>query len=153
MGRAAQPVADARRHDATPASPSSAASSGRATHEDRLEPSYLHGRLWADDPAERGRLAPFSVVVDEPPVDELDDEFPLRLTTGRRLDSYNTGVQSGGFQSPNRRRRDDRPLARRTPTRLGIADGEVVRVVVARAARSRPRLRIDPGAAARVWCS
>ena len=39
---------------------------------------------------------------DEPPVDELDDEFPLRLTTGRRLDSYNTGVQSGGFASPLR---------------------------------------------------
>ena len=72
-------------------------------HEDRLEPSYLHGRLWADDPAERGRLAPFSVVIDEPPVDALDDEFPLRLTTGRRLDSYNTGVQSGGYRSPNRR--------------------------------------------------
>ena len=65
-------------------------------NEDHLEPSYLHGRLWADDPADRGRLAPFSVVVDEPPVDVLDDEFPLRLTTGRRLDSYNTGVQSAG---------------------------------------------------------
>ena len=24
-------------------------------HEDRLEPRYLHGRLWADDPADRGR--------------------------------------------------------------------------------------------------
>ena len=38
----------------------------------------------------------------EPPVDELTDEFPIRLTTGRRLDSYNTGVQSGGFASPLR---------------------------------------------------
>ena len=27
-------------------------------HDDRLEPSYLHGRLWADDPAERGRSRP-----------------------------------------------------------------------------------------------
>ena len=25
------------------------------------------------------------------------DEFPLRLTTGRRLDSFNTGVQTGGY--------------------------------------------------------
>ena len=41
-------------------------------------------------------------MIDEPPVDALDDEFPLRLTTGRRLDSYNTGVQSGGFASPLR---------------------------------------------------
>ena len=38
-------------------------------HEDSLEPSFLHGRLWADDPAERGRPAPFSVVVHDPPVD------------------------------------------------------------------------------------
>jgi predicted molibdopterin-dependent oxidoreductase YjgC len=70
--------------------------------ETELEPSYLHHRLWADDPADRGHLAPFSVVIDDPPVDTLSDEFPLRLTTGRRLDSYNTGVQSGGFQSPLR---------------------------------------------------
>ena len=33
----------------------------------------------------------------------LDEEFPLRLTTGRRLDSYNTGVQTGGYTSPLRR--------------------------------------------------
>ena len=30
--------------------------------EDTLEPPYLHHRLWADDPAERGAPAPFSVV-------------------------------------------------------------------------------------------
>jgi anaerobic selenocysteine-containing dehydrogenase len=43
-------------------------------------------------------------VVDDPPVDELNEEFPIRLTTGRRLDSYNTGVQSGGYTSPLRRK-------------------------------------------------
>ena len=52
---------------------------------------FLHARLWDEDPAARGMLAPFSAVVDDPPVDKLTDEFPLRLTTGRRLDSYNTG--------------------------------------------------------------
>src|SRR6185369_1812347 len=52
---------------------------------------YLHGRLW-ERPAV-GPLAPFACVQDDPPVDELSEEFPLRLTTGRRLDSYNTGVQ------------------------------------------------------------
>ena len=36
-------------------------------------------------------------------MDELTEEFPLRLTTGRRLDSYNTGVQTGGYTSPLRR--------------------------------------------------
>ena len=65
---------------------------------------FLHGRLWEfDDPEAQGRKAPFSIVIDDPPVDELDDEFPLRLTTGRRLDSYNTGVQTGAFTSPLRR--------------------------------------------------
>ncbi len=54
-------------------------------------------------PAERLRAAPFSVVIDDPPVDELTDEYPIRLTTGRRLDSFNTGVQTGGYSSPLRR--------------------------------------------------
>jgi predicted molibdopterin-dependent oxidoreductase YjgC len=70
--------------------------------EDTLEPPYLHSRLWADDPAKRGRLAPFQVTPHRPPADELSADFPIRLTTGRRLDSYNTGVQSGGFASPLR---------------------------------------------------
>ena len=49
-------VADAPGHDATPGSRSSAASSGRATTRTRSSRRYLHGRLWADDPAERGQL-------------------------------------------------------------------------------------------------
>ena len=81
--------------------------------EDIAEPTYLHGRLWADDPAGGGRPAPFSRE-HEPPVDELDEEFPLRLTTGRRLDSYNTGVQTSGYASPLRaaRRSTCRPRTR-----------------------------------------
>ena len=138
------PVADARRDDLRPPRPSSAASSGRATTRIGSSRAYLHGRLWADDPADRGRLAPFSVVVDEPPVDELDDEFPLRLTTGRRLDSYNTGVQSGGYRSPNRRG-ETIDLSPEDAERLGVADGEVVRVSVAARARSRRRPAIDAG--------
>ena len=117
--------------------------------EDTFEPTYLHGRLWADDAGERGRLAPFSVVVDEPPVDELDEEFPLRLTTGRRLDSYNTGVQSGGFRSPNRRG-ETIDLSPEDARRLGIAAGEVVRVSSRRgrgrgAGRHRRRAPTWPG--------
>jgi formate dehydrogenase major subunit len=57
---------------------------------------FLHARLWEQDPARRGPAAPFTPVEQEDPLDELSAEFPLRLTTGRRLDSYNTGVQSGG---------------------------------------------------------
>ena len=40
------------------------------------------------------------------------EEFPLRLTTGRRLDSYNTGVQTGALHLAASTRRDDRCLAR-----------------------------------------
>jgi formate dehydrogenase major subunit len=42
------------------------------------------------------------VVEFEPPVDSLDKHYPIRLTTGRRLDDYNTGVQSGKYSSPLR---------------------------------------------------
>jgi formate dehydrogenase major subunit len=112
-------------------------------HEDRLEPPYLHGRLWADDPADRGRPAPFSVVLHDPPVDLLDDEFPLRLTTGRRLDSFNTGVQSGGFESPTRVG-ETIDLSPEDAHRLGITEGEVVRITSRRGAVEAPA-RVDPG--------
>jgi formate dehydrogenase major subunit len=110
--------------------------------EDRLEPSWLHGRLWAEDPAERGRPAPFSVVVDDPPVDQVDAEFPLRLTTGRRLDSYNTGVQSGGFASPLRFG-ETIDLSPEDAERLAIEPGEQVRVTSRRGTLIAPA-RIDP---------
>jgi predicted molibdopterin-dependent oxidoreductase YjgC len=65
---------------------------------------FLHARLWEFDDAEaQGPKAPLSIVIDDPPVDELTDEFPMRLTTGRRLDSFNTGVQTGAYTSPLRR--------------------------------------------------
>lgn len=111
--------------------------------EDTLEPPFLHGRLWAEDPAERGRPAPFAVVIDEPPVEAVDDEFPLRLTTGRRLDSYNTGVQSGGFSSPNRAG-ETVDVSPGDADRLGVADGEIVRVSSRRGAVEAP-IRIDRG--------
>lgn len=61
---------------------------------------FLHGRLWADPLI--GPRAPFSPVSHDPPVEHLDDEFPVRLTTGRRLDAFNTGVQSDSYSSPLR---------------------------------------------------
>ena len=62
---------------------------------------FLHSRLW-EDPVP-GMRAPFVPVEHDPPVDRLDEDFPIRLTTGRRLDSYNTGVQTAGYTSPLRR--------------------------------------------------
>jgi predicted molibdopterin-dependent oxidoreductase YjgC len=62
---------------------------------------FLHGWLWADD-LEGREPAPFTVNVWRPHVDLIDEDFPLLMTTGRVLDSYNTGVQSDGYNSPIR---------------------------------------------------
>jgi formate dehydrogenase major subunit len=111
--------------------------------EDRLEPPYLHGRLWETDPERRGAPAPFAVVGHEPPVDALDEDYPLRLTTGRRLDSYNTGVQSGGFASPLRRP-GSVELSVEDARRFDVAVGETVLVTSRRSAVEAP-VYVDPG--------
>jgi predicted molibdopterin-dependent oxidoreductase YjgC len=100
---------------------------------------FLHGRLW-DTPV-TGTKAPFSVVVHELPVDELTEEFPLRLTTGRRLDSYNTGVQSGGYSSPLRRR-ETIDLSIEDCERLKLVEGERVKISSRRGTVTAP-VRID----------
>jgi formate dehydrogenase major subunit len=110
--------------------------------EDRVEPSFLHSRLWETDPAARGRPAPFAVLRHSPPVDVLDEEFPLRLTTGRRLDSYNTGVQSGGFASPLRRG-ENIELSPEDARRLDVTSGEEVRISSRRGTVTAP-VFVDP---------
>jgi predicted molibdopterin-dependent oxidoreductase YjgC len=101
---------------------------------------YLHSRLWADPVV--GPRAPFSLVDHDPPVERLDDEYPIRLTTGRRLDSYNTGVQSAGYRSPLRRG-ESLDISPEDAERLGLADGEVARAVSRRGSVDVP-VRIDP---------
>jgi len=88
---------------------------------------FLHARLWERDPARRGTPAPFTPVEQEDPLDELSEEFPIRLTTGRRLDSFNTGVQSGQYATPLRRP-ETLDLSPEDASRLGVAEGERVRV-------------------------
>jgi formate dehydrogenase major subunit len=102
---------------------------------------YLHGRLWANPLV--GPRAPFSPVEYEPPVDSLNEEYPIRLTTGRRLDSYNTGVQTGGYASPLRRG-ETLDLFPDDARRYGIAEGERVRVTSRRGSVIAP-VRFDPG--------
>jgi formate dehydrogenase major subunit len=99
---------------------------------------FLHARLWAfDEPEEQGMKAPFSVVIDDPPVDQLNEAFPLRLTTGRRLDSYNTGVQTSGYTSPLRRP-EAIEVSPEDATRLGLGEGERVLVSSRRGAVEAP---------------
>ena len=104
---------------------------------------FIHGRLWETDEAKKGRRAPFSVVIHDPPVDTLTDEYPLRLTTGRRLDSYNTGVQSSGFASPMRRS-ETIDVSPEDGSRLGVSEGELVRVSSRRGTVEAP-VRFDRG--------
>ncbi|MFF1692494.1 molybdopterin oxidoreductase family protein [Streptomyces sp. NPDC058257] len=111
--------------------------------EDRVEPTYLHGRLWDADPARRGVLAPFGLVAHDPPVDLTDEAYPIRLTTGRRLDSYNTGVQSGSFASPLRRG-EFVELCPEDAERYGVVVGEQVRVSSRRGAVTAP-VWVDTG--------
>lgn len=86
---------------------------------------FLHARLW-ERPV-RGPRAPFHCLEHDPPVDRLDDDFPIRLTTGRRLEDFNTGVQSGGYVYP-RRRGETLDVSPEDAERLGLAEGESVRV-------------------------
>ena len=102
---------------------------------------FLHGRLWAEPLI--GPRAPFSVVEFEPPVDQLDEQYPIRLTTGRRLDSYNTGVQSSLYSSPLRRG-EALDLSPEDGERYSVKEGEKVRVLSRRGCVIAP-VRFDPG--------
>jgi predicted molibdopterin-dependent oxidoreductase YjgC len=84
---------------------------------------FLHARLWKD-PIE-GARAPFHVVEHDPPVDRLTEEFPIRLTTGRRLDSFNTGVQTNEYTSPLRTK-EALLVSPADGERLRLKDGERV---------------------------
>jgi formate dehydrogenase major subunit len=110
--------------------------------EDEQDPGrpFLHARLWAD-PLE-GPPAPFHAVDHSPPVDELSEDYPIRLTTGRRLDSYNTGVQSNGYTSPLRRP-ETLDLAPEDCERLQVVDGERVQITSRRGTVIAP-VRSDP---------
>jgi formate dehydrogenase major subunit len=90
-----------------------------------------------------GPRAPFSVVEYEPPVDELDEQDPLRLTTGRRLDSYNTGVQTAAYSSPLRFG-EALELSPEDGEKYGVEAGENVRISSRRGSVVAP-VRFDPG--------
>ena len=111
--------------------------------EDHPGEQFLHARLWEEDEAKRGTPAPFSAVEHDPPVDELTEEFPVRLTTGRRLDSFNTGVQTGGYTSPLRRG-ESLDLSPEDGARYHVAEGERVRVSSRRGSVEVP-VRFDAG--------
>ena len=109
---------------------------------DELHPGspFIHGRLW--EHPRGGMAAPFSVVEHAPPVEMPDDEYPFQLTTGRRLDSYNTGVQTAGYPSPLRRR-EALDLSPEDAARLGVTEGGMVSVTSRRGSVTAP-VHVEP---------
>jgi predicted molibdopterin-dependent oxidoreductase YjgC len=105
--------------------------------EDHPGTRFLHARLWDPNPAKRGRLAPFSVVIDEPPTEMPDAEYPFLLTTGRRLESYNTGVQTGGYDSPLHTG-EAVDISPEDAARLGLRNGDLVTVASRRGEVTAP---------------
>ena len=101
---------------------------------------FLHARLWEEPLV--GPRAPFSVVEHLPPAEVPDRDFPLTLTTGRRLDCYNTGVQTASLRSPLRRG-ETVDLSLEDARRLGLSDGDAVRVSSRRGSVVAP-VRVDP---------
>ncbi len=98
----------------------------------------LHERLWAGA-ARRARPRRSRSSRHRGPFEALDDEYPIRLTTGRRLESYNTGAQTNLYSSP---------LHRGESLDLSPEDAERLR---ARRGRDRARLvapRLGRGAGA-----
>src|SRR4029077_11865022 len=66
----------------------------------------------------------------------------IRLTTGRRLESYNTGAQTNLYRSPLHRG-ESLDLSPEDAERLELADGEIARVSSRRGSVEAP-VRIDP---------
>ena len=101
---------------------------------------FLHGRLWSDPLI--GPRAPFSMAEFKLPVDQLDEHYPIRLTTGRRLDDYNTGVQT--IQYPSPLRRDEAiDVSPEDGVQYKLHEGEKVRVTSRRGSLVVP-VRFDP---------
>jgi predicted molibdopterin-dependent oxidoreductase YjgC len=102
---------------------------------------YLHSRLWHEPLI--GPRAPFHAVEFEPPVDELNEQYPIRLTTGRHLDSFNTNEQSGRYASPLRHDATI-DLSPEDGKRYQVREGERVRVSSRRGSVVAP-VRFDAG--------
>ena len=101
----------------------------------------LHERLWAE-PLE-GPPAPFHALEHTPPYESLDADYPIRLTTGRRLESYNTGAQTSRYSSPLHKG-EFLELAPEDIERMQLEEGEIVKVSSRRGSVEAP-VRTDHG--------
>jgi formate dehydrogenase major subunit len=100
---------------------------------------FIHHRLWEDPVV--GDRAPFLPTEWVAPVDRLTHDYPYRLTTGRYLDDFNTGVQSAGFDSPTRIG-GTLDISPEDAERLAVATGDLLQVSSRRGSVQVP-IRID----------
>jgi formate dehydrogenase major subunit len=70
---------------------------------------------------------PFIPTAYEPPVEQIDREYPLMLTTGRRLEFFNTGVQTALYDAA-RAQEEVLEMNPQDAAELGIEDGMCVRI-------------------------
>jgi formate dehydrogenase major subunit len=108
-------------------------------HEDHPGERVMHWRLWEDPLV--GSPVPFIPTAYEPPVDQIDDDYPFMLTTGRRLEFFNTGVQTALYASA-RRQEEILEMNPEDAAERGFEDGQPVRVSSRRGAVVL-RLRTD----------
>jgi predicted molibdopterin-dependent oxidoreductase YjgC len=95
------------------------------TDENHPGERVMHWRLW-EEPL-LGNRVPFIPTEYDPPVDQIDAEYPFMLTTGRRLEFFNTGVQTALYDSA----RPQEEIVEMNPedaAELDIVDGMLVRV-------------------------
>lgn len=84
----------------------------------------LHTRLWDEVVTPRVSFQPVEWV---PPAEPVDSRYPFRLTTGRRLAYFNTGVQSRAYGHPDPER-EWLELHPDDAITLAVGEGDMVRV-------------------------
>ncbi|MBT2661675.1 molybdopterin-dependent oxidoreductase [Bacillus sp. ISL-45] len=85
---------------------------------------FLHSRLWSEEVGMKAKFVPTHY---QPPAEEPDEEFPLMLTTGRRLQFYNTGVQTRDYKKM-KNAEEALEIHAEDAAKYGLQDGDQVRV-------------------------
>ncbi len=85
---------------------------------------FLHARLWEETV---GMKATFMPTEYQAPAEPTDEEFPLTLTTGRRLQFYNTGVQTNDYEKV-KNNEELLELNEEDAMFYGLEDGDIVEV-------------------------
>jgi formate dehydrogenase major subunit len=93
--------------------------------EDHPGERVMHWRLWEDPLV--GPRVPIIPTAYEPPVDQVDEDYPFMLTTGRRLEFFNTGVQTALYAS-SRRQEEILEMNPEDAAERGFEDGMSVRI-------------------------